>query len=118
MPFHPTPSRIGLGDSRFLLPAAGVVGLSTALFLLRRERPGLLAAWASYLVLLAPSSGLVRTGPLFVADRYSYLATMAGYVLASAGFASLWAWGRRRCVGLGVAVVTLGLLASLIAASW
>ncbi len=118
MPFHPTPSRLGLDDPQFLLPAAGVAVLSSALFLLRRDRPGLLAAWVSYLVLLAPSSGLVPTGPMFIADRYSYLASMSGFVLASAGFASLQSWGRRRRVGLGVAVVSLGLVASLIPLTW
>ena len=118
MPFHPTPSRMGLDDPRFLLPAAGVAGLSIALVLLRRDRPGLLAAWISYLVLLAPSSGLVRTGPSFVADRYSYLASMAGFVLAAAGFASLRSWGRRRRLGLAVTVAGLGLVGSLIPSTW
>jgi protein O-mannosyl-transferase len=118
MPFHPAPSRIGFDDARFLLPAAGVAGLCIALFWLRRDRPGLLAAWASYLVLLAPSSGLVRTGPMLVADRYSYIASMAGFVLAAAGFASLRSWGRRRGVGLVVAVVALALVTCLIPLTW
>jgi cytochrome c-type biogenesis protein CcmH/NrfG len=55
---------------------------------------------------------------MFVADRYSYLATMPGFVLASAGFASLQSWGRRRRGGLAVGVVTLGLLASLMPLTW
>ncbi len=118
MPFHPIPSRMGLDDPRFLLPVAAGLGLSIALFLLRRDRPGLLAAWASYLILLAPSSGLVLTGPTFVADRYSYLSSMAGFVLASAGFASLRSWGRHRRVGLAVVVVSFGLVASLIPLTW
>ena len=118
MPFHPTPSRIGLDDPRFLLPIAGVAGLSCVLWMLRQGRPGLLAAWVSYLLLLAPSSGLIRTGPMFVADRYSYPPSMAGFVLASGGFASLSSWGRRLRVHLGVWMVALGLVASLVTLTW
>jgi len=67
-------------------------------------------AWAAYLVLLAPNSGIVWFGPLFVADRYSYVSTMAGFVLAAAGVASLRAWSgphsvRFASVGIGLVFV-------------
>ena len=46
------------------------------LFLLRRRRPALLAAWLSYLVILAPNLGMLRIGNQIAADRYSYIAMM------------------------------------------
>src|SRR5262249_29184140 len=59
MPFHPIPSRTSLNVPLFQACAAGVVCLSILLFLLRRRWPGILAVWASYLVVLAPNSGIV-----------------------------------------------------------
>ena len=117
-PFHPIPSRANLGAPLFQLCAASVVGLSITLFLLRKRWPGILAAWASYLLVLAPTSGIVRVGSMLVADRYSYLATMGGFVLAAAGVASLRSWGRWRLLNPGVAVVGLIVLLSLFPMTW
>ena len=103
MPFHPIRSGANLGEPVFQLCAASVVGLSITLFLLRRRWPGMLAAWVSYLLLLAPNSGIVRMGSMLVADRYSYLATMGGFVLAAAGVAELRTWGSSRRLNLGIA---------------
>ena len=61
------------------------MAVSVGLFLLRRRWPGLLAAWLSYLVILAPNSGLMRISNQIAADRYSYMAMMGGVVLVAAG---------------------------------
>jgi len=65
--------------SPVLLASAGVVSVVTAALILGRRRyPGLLAAWAAYLALLAPVSGLIPfAGKYIAADRYSYLPAMA-----------------------------------------
>jgi Flp pilus assembly protein TadD len=94
------------------------VGLSIVLLRLRRNQPGLLAAWVSYLVVLAPSSGLIRTGPMFVADRYSYLPTMALFMPAAAAFAVVLSRGRRHRLGCGVAIIGLVLVATLVPVTW
>src|SRR5262249_20721650 len=118
LPLVPAPLRMGLAETRFLLCAVAVVGLSAALIGLRKRWPGALAAWVSYLVILAPNSGLVPIGRMFVADRYSYVATMAGYVLAAAGIAALRPLGRSRPVALAVSAVGLALVLVLIPATW
>jgi hypothetical protein len=118
MPFHPIPSRMSFGVPLLQACAASVVCLSITLFLLRRRWPGLLAVWASYLVVLLPNSGIVSIGSMLVADRYSYLATMGGFVLVAAGVASLRSWGRSRRLNLGIAVVSLALLLSLFPLTW
>ncbi len=74
--FYPFPLHASWAEPRFVLGAAFVVGLSVAAFLLRRRMPALAAAWAAYLLILAPSSGLVPMGRALAADRYSYLAMM------------------------------------------
>src|SRR5262249_45255623 len=44
----------------------------------------LLAAWLSYLVILAPSSGIVHTTDQITADRYSYLASLGAVIVVAA----------------------------------
>ena len=114
IPYHPIRSGADLGEPLFQLCAASVVALSLALFLLRRRWPGMLAAWVSYLVLIAPNSGMVRMGSMLVADRYSYLATMGGFVVAAAGIAALRAWGSSLRMNAGITVAGLAVLLSLI----
>jgi Flp pilus assembly protein TadD len=116
MPFHPIPSRTNLGEPLFQACALIVLCLSITLFLLRGRWPGMLAAWVSYLLILTPNSGIIPIGSMLVADRYSYLATMAGFVLAAAGFASVRPFMTTRRRSAGVAV--LGLVLPLCVLPW
>jgi tetratricopeptide (TPR) repeat protein len=112
---YPLPPRISWSDPQFLLSGLVVAGLSVALILARRRRPGWLAAWAAYLALLAPNSGLTRGSRQIAADRYSYVAMMALLVLAAAGLAQLVATRRR---ATGTVAAGLAVLAGLTALSW
>jgi tetratricopeptide (TPR) repeat protein len=118
LPFHPVRNGANLGEPLFQLCAVGVVGLSLALLLVRRRWPGLLAAWVSYLLLLAPNSGIVRMGAMLIADRYSYLATMGGFTLAAAGIAELRTRARSRPLNRAIAIAGLALLLALVSLSW
>jgi len=60
-------------DGPMLASAAGVIGLTAVLVGLRRRWPAGLAVWISYVVLVAPVSGIIQSGPQLVAARYSYL---------------------------------------------
>jgi protein O-mannosyl-transferase len=108
--FYPLPGRIDWSAPPFLLSILATLAVSAGLFLLRRRRPGLLAAWLSYLVILAPSSGLVRIGNHLAADRYSYLALLGGVVPVATGLGLAWASFRR---ARAVAIVAVGLVAVL-----
>ena len=75
--FYPFPLHPKWTAPQFASSIAFVVVASVAAFRLRRRVPGLFAAWAAYLVILAPTSGLIPLkGRMIVADRYSYLAMM------------------------------------------
>ena len=76
--------------------ALGTVAVTVVAVGWGRRWPGPLAAWFAYLVLLAPVSGLVRSGFAVVADRYAYLATIPLFIASSYAFAVAWAavWGR------------------------
>ncbi len=109
--FYPLPARIDPMAPRFLLAIAATIGVTIGLFLLRQRYPAPLAAWLSYLVILAPSSGLVRIGNQIAADRYAYLSMMGLAVLLAAGLARLLDLASRRGIPAapGFAATALGL---------
>ncbi len=93
--------------------------MSAGLFLLRRRWPGLLAAWLSYLVILAPNSGIIRINDEIAADRYSYVAMLGLVVLAAAGLCRLWQMSlRARPVAIFMITLSLGVVLSLVSMTW
>ncbi len=75
----------------YLLEDFSAVGLTLAAFYfffrLRRKAPYLWAAWLYYLVTLAPVLGLIQSGSQAAADRYTYLPSLAFFLLLSAAAA-------------------------------
>jgi protein O-mannosyl-transferase len=92
----------------FLPSIVATLAVSVGLFCLRRRWPGMLAAWLSYLVVLAPSSGLVRISEAVAADRYSYLALVGPVVLLAAGLGRA-AAARPRAAGGVIGLTAIGL---------
>ncbi len=78
-PWHPA----------YIACALFVIAITAALWLARRRWPGVFIAWLAYLVLLSPMLGLAQAGPQLVADRYTYLPSMALAILLGAGFVLL-----------------------------
>jgi tetratricopeptide (TPR) repeat protein len=106
---------------------AAVVALTVAAWFQRRRRPAFTAAWAWYLVALAPVSGLLAFGAQSVADRYSYLTLLGPFVLAGAVAGRVNAMGdrglrpaMRMAVGLATAfaIVVLSVLTSRQIDTW
>jgi Flp pilus assembly protein TadD len=113
--FYPRPPRIDWFAPRFLASILATAAVTAGLIVLRHRWPGLLAAWLSYLVLLAPSSGLVRVSDYIAADRYSYIPTMGFVVLAAAALGRPWVSpGRARAQALATAGAALAALAALV----
>jgi tetratricopeptide (TPR) repeat protein len=92
LPFYERPFPFDPALWPFALSGLIVVALSAALYGSRRRFPAGLAAWAVYLIILLPVSGLVTNGEQLAADRYSYLPCLGWAVLAGGGF---WALQRR-----------------------
>ena len=99
--FYPRPRHVDWRAPPFLLSILATLAVSAGLWALRRRWPGLLAAWLSYLVILAPNSGLIPVGPQLAADRYSYMAMLGGVMVAAAGLGRSWPVSRRRPRGPG-----------------
>jgi Flp pilus assembly protein TadD len=106
-----------LTEPRFLLCAVSVAAVSAILLAARCRCPGALAAWIVYLIMLAPSSGLFRTGgPYIAADRYSFMPMMGLAVLAASALCAVVERGRaRRAVVLGVFLAGAGIGLALVA---
>ncbi|HZW34531.1 MAG TPA: tetratricopeptide repeat protein, partial [Isosphaeraceae bacterium] len=112
---YPAPQQVDWLAQPFLGSILGTVAMSVGLWLLRRRRPGLLAAWLSYLVILAPNLGLIRVSNQIAADRYSYMAMLGGVMVAAAGFSRLWPpLSRARPGAIGLATVSLGAVLGLV----
>src|SRR5262249_43337075 len=115
MAYYPMPEQVRWQDLPFALGLAGTVGVSVSLLIWGRRRPGLIAAWFSYLVILAPNSGLVPIGSQIAADRYSYMAMMSPVVLLAAGLVRVFqAVPRSRFAGAALAAGGAAMLAGLI----
>jgi tetratricopeptide (TPR) repeat protein len=90
-----------------------VVVTTVALVLARHRWPAGLAVWLAYSALLAPVSGLAHAGPQLVADRFSYLPSLALALLLGAGVVAALreaVLGRAVLVAVGVWIVSMGAL--------
>jgi hypothetical protein len=107
--FYPSPERVPFSDPRFFLSIAVVFCVSLATFAVRRRLPGIFAAWYCYVVLLAPSSGIVRISRQIAADRYSYIASVSWIVLLAFGLSRILRADRdvRRATALSFLVLIL-----------
>ena len=93
-----------------------MVAVCLLAWLLRRKVPAFAAAWAAYLIIQAPSSGLVRFSPQLAADRYSYAASLPWVALLAGGL--LYALTRRASIRI-TSVATVGVVAlGLSTMSW
>jgi len=109
-PIYELPVPLDPLEPRFVA-ALGIAAAATALFFsVRRSLPGAWIAWASFLAIVAPVSGIVAAGPQLVADRYSYLACMP---LALLGAGALFTGAGRRAPAISVVLVVV-----LAAATW
>lgn len=85
---YPYTKPISLTHPDLFVPLLLVIGISAALFALRRRFPMAAAAWCAYLLLLAPSFTNFAKGQdalrdvYFASDRYAYLASIPLLLLA------------------------------------
>ena len=93
-----------LGALIVVLVAAG------ALVWYRRRVPAVVAAGLCYALLVIPIPWLARDGAAEVADRYSYMPSVALALLAGGGVSRLWMPRRRALRAVAGAVIVLGLL--------
>ena len=108
--YYPVPARLDLRARPFWACGLAAVAITAGAALLARRRPGITAAWAAYLAILAPNLGQTPPGLPIATDRYSYAATIPLAVLLAAGLAALLHRARGR-PGAFAAIVAAGLCA-------
>jgi tetratricopeptide (TPR) repeat protein len=99
-------------DFAFVTSALFLVAVSAAALMAARRLPAVAVAWAAYLVMVLPVSGLLQSGPQWAADRYTYLSCAPLAVLAAAVLTTDRARraGRAVAAAAGVVVLVLALL--------
>jgi hypothetical protein len=121
-PLYEMPALISPLEPRFALALAGAVLVTAVLIALRARWPGGLAAWMFSVLMLAPTSAVVRQGVDLVPDRYSYLSGMGFAVLVGGGALGVIRLVRRgtltRSMGWSAALAGVIALAGLGIASW
>ena len=121
-PLYEMPARINPLEPRFALALAGVVLVTAVLVGLRARWPGGLAAWTFSVLMLAPTSAVVRQGADLSPDRYTYLSGMGFSLLVGGGVLGLIRLVRQgtltRFMGWSAAVAGLVAIAGLGLTAW
>jgi Tfp pilus assembly protein PilF len=112
-PMYELPMRVSLWEPPFLSAALVVVVVTVTLVALRRRWPAGLAVWLAYAVTLSPVSGVAHVGPQLVADRFSYLPSLAFCLLAGAAVVAAMRRPRLRSAVVTVAAVWIVWLGAL-----
>ncbi len=120
IPLYPFPREMNWLAPPFLLSILGTLAMTVGSFLLRRRLPGLWAVWLSYLLILAPNSGIIRTSNnQIAADRYSYVAMLGGVMLAAdCIWRLLQIFRRERSGAILIMTLSLGALLGLVTMTW
>jgi tetratricopeptide (TPR) repeat protein len=108
--FYPHPQE-SVSRAAAAVAALALLALTALCFRLRARAPWWLVGWLWFLLLLAPTLGLVQVGVQARADRYTYLA-LTGLALALATSASRWAGAvplRRRAAIAAASLALAGL---------
>jgi tetratricopeptide (TPR) repeat protein len=121
LPFYPYPKDISLLSLRFLFPLVLVIGITLWCIMISRKQKLWLSAWGYYVVTLLPVLGIVQVGSQSMADRYTYLPSLAPFLIIAVALA----WGldkllstdrsgkRKVILAVGTATVVLVSLAYL-----
>ena len=80
----------------YVIGLVGSLLISAICLIYRKRRPYLAVAWIYYLVTLAPVLGIIQVGSQAAADRYSYLPSLAPFLLLGAASAKF--FSRQRFV--------------------
>ena len=91
-----------------------LIGISFLVFWKRRHYPYLIVGWLWYLITLVPVIGLVRSGPIVMADRYTYIPLIGLFIIIAWGIPDLLrAWRyRRNALTVSTGIVIIGLMVS------
>jgi protein O-mannosyl-transferase len=91
-PFYPYPGTISFFSFEYGAALVLACMITAVSILLVKKHPVLPALWGAYLVTLLPVLGIVKVRSVSMADRYTYLPSLAPFLLL--GLAAAWVWSR------------------------
>jgi hypothetical protein len=116
LPFYSYPTRVSLWSWEFGFPVVVMTAAILGCLVAVKKHRAFATALACYGVVLLPVLGIVQIGPQAMADRYTYLPSVALVALLGAGCGVLWdrhavaaAWWKKACA-VTAALLLLGLL--------
>ncbi len=95
-PYYPDPKEISLGSPAYGISVLLVIAITAAAFFAARRTRLFAAVWGYYIITLLPVLGLVKTAAVTEAERFTYLPSIAPFLLAGIGAAGIAAWMSKR----------------------
>lgn len=92
IPFYPYPKNISYTSIEFLFAIALVIGITLCCIMISKKQKVWLTAWGYYAVTLLPVLGIVQVGSQSMADRYTYLPSLAPFLII--GMGASWVYDR------------------------
>jgi len=92
IPYYPYPKGVALFSVKSLLAIALVVGITFACAMISSKQKVWLAALGYYAITLLPVIGIVQVGSQSMADRYTYLPSLAPFLIV--GLGASWVYNR------------------------
>jgi Tfp pilus assembly protein PilF len=112
IPYYPYPQDVSLLSVEYALPVLLIGGATVAVVLMARQKPLWLTIWGVYLIILLPTLGIVQVGVHSMGDRFTYLPSLAPFLLTGLGALRIWAWAFQINWLLKTAAVTVACLFS------
>ncbi len=95
LPFYPYPRSAPFLSLEHLVSLALLIGVTAAAVGTAKKQKLLLALWGYYLITLAPVLGIIQVGGQAMADRYTYLPSLAPFLGIGVGAAKIWEQAER-----------------------
>jgi len=112
IPYYPYPQDVALLTVEYALPVLFVGGTTVAVILMARQKPLWVTIWGVYLIILLPTLGIVQVGVHSMGDRFTYLPSLAPFLLTGLGALRIWAWAIQTNWLVKTAAVTFACLCS------
>lgn len=90
LPLYPIPANASFRSISYVIAAVLICAATVTLLIITKKMKTPLAAWAYYLVTLAPVLGIVQVGAVSMADRFTYLPSLGPFLLFGLGAALAW----------------------------
>ena len=92
LPYYPYPGHILVFSFEYLSAIALVIGITAVCIVLAKKQKLWLTVWGIYVVTLLPVLGIIQVGNQSMADRYTYLPSLAPFLIL--GLTEAWIWAK------------------------